>query len=447
GTATNKLTLAGSHTITVNALGTGATASITGPIDGSVGLIKSGAGVLVLGGANTYTGGTTVSAGTLRITANTGLGSSIGGVTNGAITITSGATLQMATNAFAITLGGAISGSGTLDVANTGGTTSITNDNSATYSGQVRVQRSTLAVGHNGALGSGSLAFGVNDQGSTIRSTDGTARTLANVVSITGTTNSTYSLGSATTGLNGNLTFSDTTAIGLGSTVKKFQVYNRTQFNGGFTGSGGVTMQVGTGTLVLNGANTYTGVTTINAGTLLITGSKTGTGVVTVNSTGTLGGTGTVAGVATANAGSFLSAGASSAAAGTLTFSSTLDISGLAGGTGGLLFDLAGTGASDKIASGALTIGTGLLDLNDFSFTTLAGYGVGTYTLFDATSIVGTLGSSLTGTIGGLDAALSISGNDLILTVSAIPEPSTYAMIAGAGLLGFALYRRRRVRA
>lgn len=504
--STNTLTLAGAHTITVNALGTNALAAITAPIDGTDGLIKAGSGILSLSGVNTYSGGTTISAGTLRAGSSSALGATSGAVTvtsgaklqlqnaitvanainlngssaleltggtpvlTGTVTLQSASTIAMGSTANAsvdiqgnlvlgantltvsgsrpLTLSGAISGTGTLNLANISGTTIITGDNSATYSGQVNVARSTLAVGHDNALGTGTLLFGVNDQGSGIRSTgdDTTTRTIGNVVSLLGTTNSTYTYGSTTAAVNGNLTFSNTTAIALGSVTKKFQVYNRTQFNAGFTGTVGITMQTGTGTLVLNGANTYDGATTINAGTLLITGSKTGVGLVTVNSAGTLGGTGIIAGAATAASGSFLSAGASSGVAGTLTFSSTLDISGLAGGTGGLLFNLDGTGASDKIASGALTIGTGVLDLNDFSFTTLSGYGVGTYTLMDATSIVGTLGSSLTGTLGGLDAVLSISGNDLVLTVSAIPEPATYAMIAGAGLLGFALYRRRRDR-
>jgi autotransporter-associated beta strand protein len=60
-------------------------------------------------------------------------------------------------------------------------------------------------------------------------------------------------------------------------------------------------IKAGPGTLVLTGANTYTGATTINAGTLLVNGSQ-GSIPVTVNSGATLGGTGTV-GVITSNGG------------------------------------------------------------------------------------------------------------------------------------------------
>jgi autotransporter-associated beta strand protein len=73
-----------------------------------------------------------------------------------------------------------------------------------------------------------------------------------------------------------------------------------TSFSGLIRGSGGVT-KVGSGTLTLTGANSYTGVTTVTAGTLRVnnqSGSATGTGVVRVNA-GTLGGKGIVAGLVT----------------------------------------------------------------------------------------------------------------------------------------------------
>ena len=97
------------------------------------------------------------------------------------------------------------------------------------------------------------------------------------------------------------------------------------QDGGDAGGTGGSLTKVGTGSLSLTKANTYTGSTTVNGGTLLVknkTGSGTGSGVVQVNA-GTLGGTGTIAGVVTVGTGSgtgaFLSPGNSATKPGTLT--------------------------------------------------------------------------------------------------------------------------------
>ena len=73
GDALNILTLSGTPTVTVNALGDiagiPANAQISAEIAGTGGLIKAGAGPLVLSGINTFTGATTVSAGTLSLNA------------------------------------------------------------------------------------------------------------------------------------------------------------------------------------------------------------------------------------------------------------------------------------------------------------------------------------------------------------------------------------------
>ncbi len=106
------------------------------------------------------------------------------------------------------------------------------------------------------------------------------------------------------------------------------------------------------------------------------------------------------------------------------------------------VFDLATTapGASDQIV-----LMNGTLQLNgqqfaDFTFNNLAGFGAGTYTLFDATTITGSLGASVAGTIGGLGSTLSVSGNDVILTV--VPEPATLSLLAGTAI-GLLARRRR----
>ncbi|MEQ1747804.1 MAG: autotransporter-associated beta strand repeat-containing protein [Prosthecobacter sp.] len=92
GSAANILTLAGTTpTITVNALGAGKVATISAVIAGSAGLTKAGLGTLTLSATNTYTTGTIVSAGTLRA----GGATNPFGATNSAITVQSGATLDV----------------------------------------------------------------------------------------------------------------------------------------------------------------------------------------------------------------------------------------------------------------------------------------------------------------------------------------------------------------
>ncbi len=70
-TLTGNITTAG-YTLTVN--GNNNTTISTGVISGSGIVSKSGSGILTLSGTNTHTGGTTVSAGTLAIGNNSGLG-------------------------------------------------------------------------------------------------------------------------------------------------------------------------------------------------------------------------------------------------------------------------------------------------------------------------------------------------------------------------------------
>lgn len=221
----------------------------------------------------------------------------------------------------------------------------------------------------------------------------------------------------------------------------------------GVIGTGGRSIQlfnVGPDTLTLSGANTYTGATFLNAGTTLvnnIAGSGTGTNTVTVSNAGTvLGGDGAIGGDTTMETGTILAPGASEGSTGSLDFDAALDISGLADGTEGLLFELAGIGGSDTVtlSSGVLTIGSGLLDLDDFDFAALDGFDAGTYTLFDTTqTIVGSLGSNLTGSLEGQPIALSLANLDQDIIVTVVPEPATFALIFGGIAVVISALRRR----
>ena len=236
--------------------------------------------------------------------------------------------------------------------------------------------------------------------------------------------------------LSGNITaFNTTYDIATGTT---------TTLSGDISGSGGVTKE-GLGTLVLEGTNTYTGTTDINAGTLLINASNAGaTSAYEINSGGTLGGTGSIGGATTLDSGGFLSPG-DGGTGDTLSFLSSLDIQNASAGS--LLFDLGAAGTGDTVnVTGQLSIGDGLLDLDSFAFTDLGVTSVtGTYTwnLFNVGSYdFTTLGSNTTSTpfASIKSASLAISGNLIQLTMT-VPEPSSTALL---GLGGIALMLRRK---
>lgn len=580
GSATNKLTLAGAATITVNALGTNSLASISAVIDGTSGLTKNGTGILALSGANTYSGATTVSAGTLRIGSSSALGTStvtvasgatlqlqnsltvgnsinlngssalanISGTTtvSGTVTLQSASTVTMTAGslnlsgavamgsntltvagASTLTLSGSVSGSGTLSLTGAGGTTIISGDNSGTFSGEIQVNRNTLGVGHDGALGTGTVRLGVNDQMSGIRSTDTTARTIANTITLTGTggTGNVFRFGSSTADLNGDLTFTSTTAIALSNVQRRFEVFNRTEFDAAFTGTGSLTLQTGTGTLVLNGTNTYTGATTINAGTLQLGNGGT-TGKLSTSSTITNNGNLTInrsnavvqgtdfSGNAISGTGSFTQAGsgtttltaantytgATNVNAGTLLVNGSLSASSaVAVNSGGTLGGGGTVGAVTVASGGSLAPGSSIgsfstssVDLQNGSILKLElNTGAGTADSLNVTgafnlattndsvlqlSLLGTdvaIGQVFTlvdygtwngglftyqgnvladdsfFTLGLNQYQISYNGTDgatSAITLTAVPEPSTYALLAAGGLALYVLRRKKQGR-
>lgn len=195
----------------------------------------------------------------------------------------------------------------------------------------------------------------------------------------------------------------------------------------------------GGGVVTLSSSNTYSGETDVNAGTLLVTGSLSGSGLTVVNSGGTLGGTGTM-GRVTMYSGGHVAPGAA-ASVGKLTVRTSMTLN-----SGAKLdFDLDSPAASDEIL---FTSGTLMLNgqqFSDFNFNALSNFGLGTYTLIDATTVTGSLGATKSGSINGLWSTLSVntSTGNLILTV--VPEPSTLALLfaAAAGAAGYAFRRLR----
>lgn len=434
------------------------TVTFASAITGSgVTLAKIGAGTLILTGANTYTGATSLGGGTTSIlqgsdaTAYTNASNTLKSVFGGntTISVTSGI-LQLRAN-------------GTNDSTSQTLTYNyVVQDATASTSYTIDVDRQAATGGTGKTISVGILNSAAN-------------------VAITVTGSDGFNLGTGQIQLGGGATASVVTLNPTSANIIAASVGGGTntasptlKLDGTTTGnvivgpvanaaSATSIVKSNASTWTLAGTGTYTGGTTINQGTLLVnntSGSGTGTGAVVVSGTlsGKLGGTGTISAGAnsvTVNSGAFLSPGNgnenSAAGVGKLSMTFTTGTLSLLSGSK-FVFDLAttapGTGSDlINVTAGALTLGG--QNFSDFTFNTLAGFDVGTYTLFQtATPILGSLdanAANLTGTVGssGLTGTLAISGNNLVLTV--IPEPgSLAALLGGFGvLLGLQRFRRR----
>ena len=261
-------------------------------IAGSGALIKQGTGTLTLSRANTYSGVTTVSAGSVSVTNAAGLGATTAGTT-----VASGATLSLdnvaigteglTINGAGVGGNGALIGSGTAASSGTvamgsastigvaAGTDQLTllgvvgggfaltkigagtliSSGSNTYTGGTVVSGGTLAVTANNALGT-------TAGGTTIAS--GATLDLRNVTY--GTAETLTVNGGTIATSTGTSSFAGNVVLGANSTVNV--AGSQLTLSGVVSGANRGIDKQNAGTLVLAGANTYSGATNINGGTL-----------------------------------------------------------------------------------------------------------------------------------------------------------------------------------
>ena len=301
--------------------------TISGGI-GDGGLVKAGDGPLTLSGFNFHTGGTTVAAGSLLIGSASALGSGPVGLQGGtfapadasdlevtaATTVTGPVTLGAAgsgglTFSQSFSLGGGSSaisiaapvsitgtiGNGTLVKA---GPETLTLSGTNTYAGGTTVLGGTILVSADGALGSagtvtlGGAAAGSDDVAVLLDTSAGSV-TIPRAVAVSADGTGTATLGSSLMGEGNQAIFSGPISLGRGLTLAAADGGDRTQFSGGISGTGDVTVTTaGTGRVILIGqANTFTGNVTItdNSVLQLSDGSVTTTSLLPDSATVTVG--------------------------------------------------------------------------------------------------------------------------------------------------------------
>jgi autotransporter-associated beta strand protein len=243
-------------------------------LSGAMAVVKSGPGNLYLTGVNTYSGGTTVIAGTIICSTSN---------VKGAI-LNSGSILfdQATDGTYADVISGtgslSKSGSGTLTLSANNTYSGGTNANGGTInfavsqqiSGLMTISGGTIKLGHNNAIGTSSIKL-FNGK---ISNSSSNPITISNGFSSSGTASATITFGDDAT--TPKITF--TGSLNLNGGTKTFNTLNTTEFSGVISNASSSLTKNGTGTLILSGANTYGGATSITAGSLVsIKGTATAT--------------------------------------------------------------------------------------------------------------------------------------------------------------------------
>src|SRR5210317_345595 len=244
--------------------------SISGVIgSGSGALSKRGSGILTLSGTNTYTGITTISAGTLSISADAGLGS-ISSFDADRLTFNGGTLLITETITLNTNRG--------ITLSTDGGTIHVANTKTVTYDGVI-TGSTTFTKDGNGILDLG----GTNTYTGATTISDGELNVTGSLDATALTVSSGATYDSDTTDTIGSIAGAGNIEIATGTTLTVGGDNTDTTFSGVISQDGNLTKE-GSGTLTLTGTNTNTGDLTVDAGGLVLDQAGTDTGTVLHNS-------------------------------------------------------------------------------------------------------------------------------------------------------------------
>ena len=297
-------------------------------------------------------------------------------------------------------------GNRAISVASLAGAGSVTNGVTNTNLSTLTIN-GTSGTATNNTVFSGTIANGATG-GVALTKSGSTTQILTGGNTYTGTTTisgGTLQLGNG--GTTGSLSASSPIVNNALLALNRTDTVTQgTDFASAISGSGGLT-QAGSGNLILAAGNTYTGATTVSAGTL------------SLGATNSLADTSNV----------ILSGG-------TLATNSFADTVGTLSLLGNATIDFT-SGGSFAFANSAAATWTGGMTLSLTS-----GFVSGSSLRFglDATGLTGTQLGQISA--AGFDS-FSLNSSGFLVGAAAIPEPSTYAALAGLAALGLAVMRRR----
>lgn len=470
--------------------------NVIGP--GALTVAQSGTGTLLLSGNNTFTGTLTVGGGgTVELSHPNAFGTGAGTLTIGnggtlilsdtiasadwdqPITLAGAATINANYSGCEIdenitTVGGTLTFVGTEDILvsgnigpGAGGVTlnmftvfdTVILSGTNNYTGATNIVKGTLNMRNNTAAGTtagGVSVTSINGRlelqgGITVGNEDlwinGDAGAVLEMNNVSGdnTWNGAVTLASAAVDIKstaGSLTFGSTMS---GNNVTFDCNTGAITVTGALGSGGGQSMtKTGTGVLTLNGANNYTGVSTINAGTVNFNGVSVALGAITASNAGTkIAGVGTIPADVTMNDGTSLAPGGTNGdAVGTITINGVLTFN----NESKYVITVLGAGGVDKIVGNNDIVATG----NTPNVEAQAGYSTvglvlpatimdftGAYTAFDESALP-----------ASWDIDNAKVGNLIRLTATgapAIPTLSEWGMILFSLILAAYAIRRMRI--